>query len=118
MSPAKEESWLLESVPFTIDGLAASLVEMGFTDAIALSQSGKDVEGKRALDMKISGSVRKLTMATRESMDLTERARAVKTQDSPNPRSKPAKIPMKFKGPNPLGRTRPVRDDQGYEEGQ
>src|ERR1017187_3307482 len=109
MSPVKVETWVLESVPFTINSLAASfVVEMGFTDAIALSQSGKDVEGKRALDMKISGSVRKLTMATRESMDLTESASAVKTQESPNPRSaNAAKIPMKFKGPNRLGGTRP-----------
>jgi len=70
---------------------ASSAFEMGLTFAIALSQPGNELEGKRALLMNIRGRLRKLTIAMRESIVLTERAMAVKRHESPNPRSPMAK---------------------------
>ena len=71
MSAPKVESWLELRLPLIIKSLAASLAfEIGLTEATALSHPGKLLEGKRALLVKISGSVRKLTTATSESMRL------------------------------------------------
>lgn len=79
MSFVNVASWLEDKFPFTINNLAASLaLDIGFTSAIPLSQDGKEVEGKKALLVNIMGRVRKLTIATSESMLRTPRASAVR----------------------------------------
>ena len=103
-----------------MSSLAASLAfEIGLTSATALSQAGKEVEGKRALLMKMSGRVRKLTMATSESMLLRLRAIAVKTNDSPSPSSREGQEdPEEVDDPEARGKQQAVWDDQCYQEGQ
>ena len=58
--------------------------------------------------MKMSGSVRKFTMATSESMLLTARAIAVNTEERPSPSNAKAKnTPMKSTTPKLEGSSKP-----------
>ena len=87
-----------ESVAFVI----------GFAFEIASSQLGNLAGGKSAVLVKTSGKVAKFTIATSESIDFTERASAVKTQDRPKASSaNAAKIPSRLRMPNPLPRINP-----------
>ena len=75
---------------------------------MAFSQSGNEEGGKNALLMNITGRVRKLTMATSESMLLTDNAKAVKMKESPRPRKMNApNIPIRLRTLNELGSWRP-----------
>ena len=56
---------------------------IGLTSATDLSHSGKPFSGKNVLLVNVNGSVRKLTMATSESMLRTLKARAVNMNERP-----------------------------------
>lgn len=114
MSLANAVVWSAERLPFTMSSRAASLAqEIGLNCATDFSQSGNESMGKNVLLVKVSGNVRKLTIATRESMLRTLNASDVKMKDSPSPSNVNArKTPRKsrtlkvLESLRPLGRTR------------